>query len=98
MDGCYLAKTLEASGALCTTQWSRVPWIGNTVISFLLSLQNALMKFLFHWLYRHVYILQNNKPHDFTQEGEMKLKLKIIQLFKLDLQRAIDFYNQLFIK
>lgn len=45
-----------------------------------------------------MHILDNNKPVDFTEEGEMKLALKIIQLLKLDLQNALDYHNKLFIK
>jgi len=52
----------------------------------------------FMYLYRHVHILENNKPDDFTDEGQMKLQLKIIQLLKLDLQRAVEFHDKLFIK
>lgn len=48
--------------------------------------------------YRYVHILDNNKPYDFGDEGQMKLQLKIIQLLKLDLQRAIEYHNKLFIK
>lgn len=47
---------------------------------------------------RHVHILENNKPDDFTDEGQMKLQLKIIQLLKLDLQKAVEFHNKIFIK
>lgn len=45
-----------------------------------------------------MHILENNKPDDFTDEGQMKLQLKIIQLLKLDLQKAVEFHNKIFIK
>lgn len=48
--------------------------------------------------FRHVHIVENNKADDFTDEGLMKYQLKLIQLIKLDLQWAVEFYNKLFIK
>ncbi|XP_025200200.1 protein unc-13 homolog 4B-like isoform X2 [Melanaphis sacchari] len=59
------------------------------------TLHDAVVHGAVEW---HVHILENNKPDDFTDEGQMKLQLKIIQLLKLDLQKAIEFHNKLFIK
>ncbi|XP_026805055.1 protein unc-13 homolog 4B isoform X2 [Rhopalosiphum maidis] len=59
------------------------------------TLHDAVVHGAVDW---HVHILENNKPDDFTDEGQMKLQLKIIQLLKLDLQRAIEFHDKLFIK
>lgn len=76
------------------------PWRGGLVSIYF---DIALLVWLFFCmgficLYRYVHILENNKPDDFTDEGQMKLQLKIIQLLKLDLQRAIEFHDKLFIK
>ncbi|VVC40707.1 Hypothetical protein CINCED_3A013301 [Cinara cedri] len=59
------------------------------------TLHDAVVQGAVDW---HVHILENNKPEDFTEEGQMKLQLKIIQLLKLDLQKAVEFHNKLFIK
>ncbi|KAE9529780.1 hypothetical protein AGLY_011876 [Aphis glycines] len=55
------------------------------------TLHDAVVHGAVDW---HVHILENNKPDDFTDEGQMKLQLKIIQLLKLDLQRAVEFHNK----
>ncbi|XP_025408650.1 protein unc-13 homolog 4B isoform X2 [Sipha flava] len=59
------------------------------------TLHDAVIQGAVDW---YVHVLENNAPDDFTEEGQMKLQLKITQHLKQDLQRAIEYHNKLFIK
>lgn len=49
-------------------------------------------------MFRHAHILDKNKRRDRrTEEEEINVQLKVIQLVKLDLQRAVEFHDQLFV-
>ncbi|XP_050543331.1 protein unc-13 homolog 4B isoform X2 [Daktulosphaira vitifoliae] len=59
------------------------------------TLNDAVVQGAVDW---YIHILEHNKPHDFTEEGQMKLHIKIIQHLKADLQKALDYYDKIFIK
>ncbi|XP_050433740.1 protein unc-13 homolog 4B [Adelges cooleyi] len=59
------------------------------------ALHDAVVQGAIDW---YIHILEHNKPTDFTEEGQMKLQIKIIQYLKSDLQKALEFYNKIFIK
>ncbi|XP_018323999.1 protein unc-13 homolog 4B isoform X2 [Agrilus planipennis] len=42
------------------------------------------------------YILENNQTSDNSEEGKLQNMLKIIQLVRVDLQRAIEYYDRMF--
>lgn len=42
------------------------------------------------------YILENNARHDETDDGKLRFFIKIVQLIRTDLQKAIEIYNKLF--
>lgn len=49
-------------------------------------------------VFRVVHILDNNRPQYETEEEELKFQFKMIQLLKLDLQKAVEFHNKLFVE
>lgn len=42
------------------------------------------------------YVLENNAKHDETDDGKLQFLIKIVQLIRTDLQKAIEIYNKLF--
>lgn len=47
---------------------------------------------------RFEHILSNNSPDTESDEDAVRYHIKIIQLIRADLQKAIDYYDKLFIK
>lgn len=56
-------------------------------------LQKAVMQGANEWF---DYILENNARHDETDDGKLQFFIKIVQLIRTDLQKAIEIYNRLF--
>ncbi|XP_012283294.1 protein unc-13 homolog 4B isoform X2 [Orussus abietinus] len=44
------------------------------------------------------HIIHNNLPEDGSDEQALKTQIKVIQLIRADLQRAMEFYDKLFLK
>nr|CAD7408513.1 unnamed protein product [Timema cristinae] len=44
------------------------------------------------------HLLENNSPEDSTDESRLKHLIKIIKLAKIDLQKAVEFYEKLFLE
>ncbi|XP_039281647.1 protein unc-13 homolog 4B [Nilaparvata lugens] len=57
-----------------------------------LHLQSLLTRCLF----RFQYVVEHNKPTEDSDEARLKHLIKVIQVVRTDLQRAIDFYDKLF--
>lgn len=47
---------------------------------------------------RFEHIINNNSPETDSDEDALKYYIKVIQLIRADLQKAIDNYDKLFIK
>lgn len=42
--------------------------------------------------------MDHNKPKDNTEKSQLLQQIKIIQLVRVDLQKAVEFHDKLFIK
>nr|CAD7447691.1 unnamed protein product [Timema bartmani] len=47
---------------------------------------------------RFGHLLENNSPEDSTDESRLKHLIKLVKLAKIDLQKAVEFYEKLFLE
>nr|CAD7579867.1 unnamed protein product [Timema californicum] len=47
---------------------------------------------------RFAHLLENNSPDDSTDESRLKHLIKLVKLAKIDLQKAVEFYEKLFLE
>lgn len=57
------------------------------------TLSDAVTQAAVDWF---THIVEHNKPEDNTDEAQLKQQIKIIQLIRTDLQRAIEFHDKIF--
>lgn len=57
-----------------------------------------LFTVLSQFVTRYDHILKNNTVEGETDEDYLKYHIKVIQLIRADLQRAIEYYDKIFIK
>lgn len=71
----------------------------NLRIQYTLIFDNFIKRPYFDIPYfRFEHITINNSPETGSDEDALRYQIKVIQLIRADLQKAIDYYDKLFIK
>lgn len=68
-------------------------WLKGTKVNIQDVLRQATVQGAADWF---VYIVENNQCKDKTEESRLQHLIKVIQLIRSDLQRAIEYYDRVF--